>query len=189
MTLAEIPLDKSLYLFELDDVLFPKRDYLLQVYYLFGSFYEFTEGSFRASDMAEFMKKIYDHHGEEAVFPAAKVMFDIDEKYEENFHRLRANAQLPLKLLLGQPIAGLLIKLIEQKKQIAILTKGNPVEQLNKLKFLDWGAAESIKQALKVYFVDELEFKSFVPIDYIASEYSLNTEDILFVDELLISGE
>lgn len=182
MKLKDIPFDRSLYLFELDDVLFSRRDYLLQVYYLFGSFYEFAEGTVKANDMAEFMKKVYDHHGEEAVFPAAKVLFGIDDKYESNLQRLQANAQLPLKLLLPEAQADLLLRLAEQNKQIAVLTKGNPVEQLNKLKFIDWGSADSIKHTLKVFFVDELEFKSFVPIDYIASEYSLPTEQIFIVD-------
>jgi len=30
------PEDKKVYVFELDDVVFPKKDYLLQVYYLFA---------------------------------------------------------------------------------------------------------------------------------------------------------
>ncbi|MBL1411335.1 HAD family hydrolase [Sphingobacterium faecale] len=183
MKLSEISFDKVLYLFELDDVLFSRRDYLLQVYYLFGSFYEFTEGAARASDMAEFMKKVYDYHGEEAVFPAAKLMFGIDDKYEVNLQRLQANAQLPLKLILPEAQADLLVRLVGEKKQVAVLTKGNPVEQLNKLKFLQWGKADSIKHLLKVFFVDELEFKSLVPIDYIASEYGIDKEDVVFVDE------
>lgn len=185
MKLNDIPLDQSLYLFELDDVLFSRRDYLLQVYYLFGSFYEFTEGTVKANDIAEFMKKVYDHHGEDAVFPATKVLFDIDDKYEANLQRLQANAQLPLKLILPEERADLLLRLTDQNKQIAILTKGNPVEQLNKLKFIDWGSADSIKHTLKVFFVDELEFKSFVPIDYIASEYSLPKEQICIIDAIL----
>lgn len=184
MMLSDIPQDKSLFLFELDDVLFSKRDYLLQVYYLFGSFYEFTEASVQAAEMAEFMKKIYDHHGETAVFPATQLMFGIDEKYEDNLHRLKANAQLPLKLLIAESVAALLMKLMEDGKQIAILTKGNPVEQLNKLKFLDWGIADKVKDKLKVYFVDELEFKSFNPIDYIASEYDVEKDQIFIVDQI-----
>lgn len=185
MRLSEVPFNKALYLFELDDVLFSKREYLLQVYYLFGSFYEFTEGTVTANDMAEFMKKVYDHHGEDAVFPATKMMYGIDDKYEANFQRLQANAQLPLKLILPEAQAELLVRLANQDKQIAVLTKGNPVEQLNKLKFLDWGSADSIKHSLKVFFVDELEFKSFVPIDYIASEFGLEKDQIFSVNTLV----
>lgn len=183
MRFQDISLDKSLYLFELDNILFAKRDYLLQVYYLFGSFYEFSEGSVKANDIAEFMKKIYEHHGEDSVFAATKLMFSIDDKYEDNFNRLQANAQLPLKLMLFPEAEELLANLLNQGKQVAILTKGNPVEQLNKLKFMDWGSIHNIKNNLKVYFIDELEFKSFVPIDYIAEAYSLNSEDVLFVNE------
>lgn len=185
MKLSEIPLDKSLYIFELDDVLFSKREYLLQVYYLFGSFYEFTEGTVKANDMAEFMKKVYDHHGEEAVFPAARILYGIDDKYEDNFQRLRANAQLPLKLLMPDLVGEFLKRLVKLKKQVVILTEGNPVEQLNKLKYLDWGAADSVRNKVNVYFVDELQFRSFVPIDYIASEYGLEKDQILIINEIM----
>ncbi|TDQ82801.1 HAD family hydrolase [Sphingobacterium yanglingense] len=185
MKLDELSLDKSLYLFELDDVLFSKREYLLQVYYLFGSFYEFTEGTVKASEMAEFMKKVYDHHGEAAVFPATQTMYGIDSKYEDNFNRLIANAQIPLRLLVLEPVAKLLLRLVEGEKQIAVLTKGNPVEQLNKLRFIDWGEADKVKESLKVYFIDELEFKSFNPIDYIAEEYHLPKDQILIINELV----
>ncbi|ERJ58272.1 hypothetical protein [Sphingobacterium paucimobilis] len=185
MKLTDITLEKSLYLFEIDDVLFSTRDYLLQVYYLFGSFYEFTEGIAKANEMAEFMKKVHDHHGAEAVFPAAQVMFGIDGKYEENFNRLKANAQIPLKLLILEPVAQLLLQLEDKGKHIAILTKGNPVEQLNKLKFLDWGMADRVKEKLRVYFVDELEFKSFDPIDYIADEYHLPIDQVLRINEII----
>lgn len=182
MRLQDISFDKSLYLFELDNILFDKRDYLLQVYYLFGSFYEFSEGSVKANDMATFMKKIYEHHGEDSVFVSTKLMFGIDDKYEDNFNRLQANAQLPLKLMLLPEAEELLDNLSKLGKQIAILTKGNPVEQLNKLKFMDWGSIRGIESKLKIYFIDELEFKSFDPIEYIAEAYGLNKEDILFID-------
>ncbi|MFD2552958.1 HAD family hydrolase [Sphingobacterium tabacisoli] len=185
MKLSELSLDKSLYLFELDDVLFSKREYLLQVYYLFGSFYEFTEGSVKASEMAGFMKKVYDHHGETAVFPAIQTLYGIDSKYEDNFNRLIANAQIPLRLLIPHPVTELLLRLVEGQKQIAILTKGNPVEQLNKLRFIEWGESDKVKESLKVYFVDELEFKSFNPIDYIAEEYRLPKDQILIINEII----
>ncbi len=185
MKLSELALDRSLYLFELDDVLFSKREYLLQVYYLFGSFYEFTEGTVKASEMAEFMKKVYDHHGEAAVFPATQTLYGIDSKYEDNFNRLIANAQIPLRLLIPDPVTELLSRLVEGQKQIAILTKGNPVEQLNKLRFIAWGEADKVKESLKVYFVDELEFKSFNPIDYIAEEYRLPKDQILIINEII----
>lgn len=180
--IGEIALDKEVYAFELDDVLFPKQDYLLQVYYLFGSFYEFTEGTVKANDLANFMKKVYLYHGEEKVFDATKEVFGIDEKYGENLERLKANAQLPLRLELFTNVKAELKKLFDANKQVAILTKGNPVEQLNKLKFIDWDILTPYKEQIKIYFVDELLHQKIDIIPYLAQEFSVLEDSVLVLD-------
>ena len=179
--IAEIALDKAVYAFELDEVLFPKQDYLLQVYYLFGSFYEFTEGTVKANDLANFMKKVYLFHGEEKVFDAAKEVFGIDEKYRENLERLKANAQLPLRLELFDNVKELLLTLFKATKNVVILTKGNPVEQLNKLKFVDWTGLENYKDKIKIYFVDELLHQKIDVIPYLAKEFNVLEDKVLVV--------
>ena len=118
MEIKNIQLDKSVYLFETDDVLISREEYILQVYYLFGTFYEFTEGTATANDIAQFMKKVRQYHGEDKVFDAAKEIFGIDEKYKENFERLQANAQIPLRLTLLPEMEQLLVNL---EKEILFL--------------------------------------------------------------------
>jgi FMN phosphatase YigB (HAD superfamily) len=181
MKVEDIVLDKQLYAFELDDILFPRQDYLLQVYYLFGSFYEFTEGTTKASELANFMKKVYQFHGEEKVFDTAKEVFGIDEKYRENLERLQANAQIPLRLEIYPDKLSLLKQLFESEKNIAILTKGNPVEQINKLKFLDWGELAPFKHQVRVFFVDELRYQKIEIIPYLAGEYNISEDNILLI--------
>lgn len=177
-----VGLDKSLYVFELDDVLFPKQDYLLQVYYLFGSFYEFTEGTVKANELAHLMKKVYLHHGEDQVFDAIKEIYHIEEKYRENLGRLQANAQLPLKLELFDNTKTLLQELFVQQKKVAILTKGNPVEQLNKLKFIDWKELSAYKDQIKIYFLDELLHQNIDVNAYFASDFGISVEDMLVIN-------
>lgn len=179
--LKNIPTDRKLYAFELDDILYPYQDYILQIYYLFGSFYEFTEGTVKANDLAHFMKKVYMHHGEDMVFDAAKEVYGIDEKYKENLERLKANGILPLRLELYEEAKQLLLSLLEKGKQICVLTKGNPVEQLNKLKFFEWGALEQYRKSIKIYFVDELLHQQIDIIPYLAEEFTVNEEDIFVV--------
>lgn len=180
--LGNINLEKCLFLFEIDNVLIQKRDYLVQVYYLFGSFYEYTEGTHTANTIAQFMTKIYDVHGEDAVFSATKTMFNIDEKYEINYNRLLANAQIPIKLDLRDSTKQLLNKLIKGKKNIAILTKGNPIEQLNKIKFINWGDLSDIKNILKIYFKDELDFRGIEPIEFISKEFEIDQSDVEYIN-------
>lgn len=178
IVLDDIPVDKTVYCFELDDVLYPKRDYLLQVYYLFAHFVAFSEGLSSTEEMTEFMKNTYMHQGEERVFPLLKETFGVKSTYEENFWRLQTNAQLPLKLLLFDETEKILLSLQQSKKKITILTKGNPAEQLNKLKHIDWGKFETYKNLLRVYFIDELKFRGIDPIDYIAQDYEVPVSQI-----------
>lgn len=178
---STIPLDKEVYCFELDNVLYPEQDYMLQVYYLFAQFIEFSEGFPPANDLALFMKNVYANKGKDAVFSLASETFGFGVKYEENLQRLEANAQLPLKLVIFKEVDVFLHLLFEKGKKIAILTQGNPVEQLNKLKHIDWGRLEAYRNSLRVYFVDELVYRNYEPIDYIAEDYKVTKDRIHFI--------
>ncbi|WP_240894451.1 HAD family hydrolase [Parapedobacter sp. SGR-10] len=183
INIQAIPLDKEVYCFELDDVLYPKQDYLLQVYYLFAQFIEFTEGSPHASELTAFMKNTYLHQGEDAMFSLVQQTFGLDEKYKENLERLKVNAHLPLKLLLFKEVEDFLNLLFAKEKKITILTGGNPVEQLNKLKHVDWGTLESHKNSLRVYFIDELVYRNYEPIKFIANEFGIDTKEIHLIQK------
>src|SRR5690606_36088887 len=89
----------SAYDFENTDELYPKQDYLLQVYYLFANFVEYTEGRSLAKDMIGFMQETLETLGEEKVLAETFAHFGLPDSYLENFERLKANAHLPLKLI------------------------------------------------------------------------------------------
>ncbi|MBO9675793.1 MAG: HAD hydrolase-like protein [Sphingobacteriaceae bacterium] len=144
--------DKQIVIFELDDVLFPEKDYLLQVYYLFAQFIEYTE-QINAQSILGFMRTEYENNGVEKLFEKTAGQFGIDTKYEHNFNLLHQNARLPLKLLLYKNMLEFMQELVVDRKQIVIVTAGNPEQQLNKIKQTEWNGLE---QYLKVYFVDEL---------------------------------
>lgn len=173
------PEEKKVYVFELDDVLFPKKDYLLQVYYLFANFIEFTETFPPQADLVNFMKNHLENQGEESLFEHAQSTFGFDMKYKEHFERLHVNAVLPLKLNLFDHIVTLFAQLSAEGKGICVLTKGNPLEQLNKVKFVDWG---EFSNRVKIYFRDELAFRQINPTQFLAEEFAVDTAAIQFVD-------
>jgi len=152
MDTAQYVKDKQLLIFELDNVLYPEKDYLLQVYYLFAQFIEYTEQK-NAQPILEFMRNEYENNGTGKLFEKTANQFGIDTKYEYNFNLLHQNARLPLKLLLFKNMLGFLQELVVNWKQIAIVTAGNPEQQLNKIKQTEWNGLE---QYLTVYFVEEL---------------------------------
>ncbi|WP_166335429.1 HAD family hydrolase [Sphingobacterium chungjuense] len=170
--------DKQLYLFEVDDVLYPKRDYVLQIYYLFGQFVEFTESKPIAAAITQFMKERFEADNITGLLQATQKEFDLLEDYAENFERLQANAHLPLKLLLFEETKDTFQTLTQLGKKIAILTAGNPVLQLNKLKHVDWAGWD---RQIKIFFTDELVFRNLDPFSYIASEYGLDKAAIEYI--------
>lgn len=170
---------KRAFVFELDDVLYPERDYLLQVYYLFSNFIEFTEGFPQATDLIEFFKKAYLHHGDSGIFDRAKEAFGISEKYRENFDRLYHTARLPLKLLLFSNMLTLLQEIVVDRKDIFIITNGKPEVQINKIMQTEWNGLEKY---LKVYYAQEINPKPESDVlSYILKEHNLLRQDFLII--------
>ncbi|NQD69160.1 HAD family hydrolase [Sphingobacterium shayense] len=179
--------DPAIYAFEIDDVLYQKRDYILQVFYLFANFLDYTEGTSQASALVEYMKKRYEENGpldDIVVVTETLAHFGLSDSFLDNYQRLRANATLPLKLYLKPSTKALFKTILAGDKAITILTDGNPVEQLNKLKHIDWEEFSFYLPSLKVYFIQELTFRNINPIDYIGQEYNVRTADIRVIRQL-----
>ena len=191
MTYTELDSSKKAFIFELDNVLYPEKDYDLQVYYLFAGFLEFQETFPPANDLIQFMKKVYENHGPEKIFDKAKEVYGLDEKYRENFKRLHLEAKLPLKLLLFQNMLSLLQEMVVDRKLVFIVTSGNPARQLNKIKQTEWHGLEKF---LKVYFADEISPKPNPQVlQQLMQENSLNPSDLLIIgssstDEIFASA-
>lgn len=172
------PIKKAV-IFELDDVLFPKKDYDLQVYYLFANFIEYLETFPSAQDMLDFMTKRYEAHGNTNMFDEVAKTFGIDVKFKENLALLFTNAKLPLKLLMYKESLDLLQELVVNRTDIYILTAGTPEQQLNKIKQTEWNGLEKY---LKVYFIDEFPaVSSSNALTHLLNENNLAKEDVLIV--------
>jgi FMN phosphatase YigB (HAD superfamily) len=175
---ADLDPHKKAFVFELDNVLFPKQDYLFQVYYLFAAFIEHTE-QWKSKQIITSMIEAYHKHGEDAVFDAVKTAFSLEPKYQENFDRLLNTARLPLKLLLYQQMLELLQQIVVDRKQIFILTNGNPQQQLNKIKQVDWNGLENY---LVCYFAEEIKPKPEPDaLHQILTEHSLQRRDLIMI--------
>ena len=180
LTYRDLDPSKKAFIFELDNVLYPEQDYLLQVYYLFANFIEFTEGFPPAPDLTEFCKNAYLNHGDEDIFDRIKQAFGIDDKYRENFTRLYTTARLPLKLILYPNVLSLLQEIIVDRKAIIILTNGIPEIQINKIMQTEWNGLEKY---LKVYYVQEIVTKlASDPITYILEKEDLQNQDVSIIN-------
>lgn len=169
---------KKAFVFGLDDVLYPKKDYLLQVYYLFSEFMAYTE-QLDSGAMIAFMQNEYLVNGTDAVFDKTAAQFGIDVKYRHNFELLHENARLPLKLLLYKQVLDFMQEIVVERKQIFILADGMPAAEINKIKQVEWNGLE---QYLKVYFTAEFEPKpSPSSIDFISGQNGLAKDDMAII--------
>ncbi len=169
---------KKAVFFGLDNVIYPEKDYLLQVYYLFSEFISYSE-QMDAKEILAYMTDEYRVHGEVNIFYKTADKFNIPLKYFSNFILLHQTARLPLKLLLYQQIFSFLQELVVERIAIFLLVDGKPEEQINKIKQLEWNGLE---QYLKVYFTAEFEAKpSTKSLEFIINEHQFKKEEILIV--------
>lgn len=153
MTTDKYLAEKQFFIFELDNVIYPEKDYLLQVYYLFAQFIEYGE-QLSAADILGYMQEVYLEDGREGIFEKTAAKFNIPEKYKVNFDMLLHSVRLPLKLLVFDEVLKFLQAIVLERKQIFLLVTGNPAMQLNKIKQTEWNGLEKY---LTVFFTEEFE--------------------------------
>jgi phosphoglycolate phosphatase-like HAD superfamily hydrolase len=166
------------FIFELDNVLYPEKDFLYQVYYLFAGYLEYTE-LLDAKVLVKLMTETWEKDGADAVFDELQRKFKLDEKYRFNFEHLHTAAQLPLKLLLFPDMLALLQDIVVDRKKIFIVTNGNPVQQLNKIKQTDW---QGLEPYLTCYFADEVSPKPEPDMIYqLMKDHDLQRRNMLMI--------
>lgn len=180
---------KQVFVLGLDDVIYPKRDFTLQVYYLFAQFVEFTAHQPAAPELLAVMKATYEQKGAPSVFEETVKKYPEIAPFKENFDRLEHQARLPLKLILNPNLAEFLQKAKQENKIIAILTAGDPLMQLNKIRQVEW---DGLDEVLKVYFEDELSFRGIAPLSYLLDEFVAQPNEVLYIGHsasILIEAE
>jgi phosphoglycolate phosphatase-like HAD superfamily hydrolase len=176
LTYADLNPDKKAVIFELDGVLYPERDFYLQIYYLFAHFVEYMETVPPADDLLQFLQTAYAHHGHEGIFERAVDAFGLHNKYRENLERLELTAQLPLKLELPEAMRVLLQDIVAGGKQLFIWTKGDAEGQLNKIRQTDW---QGLAQHLRVYF--DAEYPDGDALAVLLKENGLGAASVVMV--------
>ena len=178
MKYSDIDSGKTAFIFELDNVLYPEKDYLFQVYYLFASLLEYTE-LIDAKQTTNILTNAYIEIGKEFVFDRLKEKLNISGKFRYNLDNLLITAKLPLKLLLYSNMLALLQDIIIDRKKIFIVTNGNPEQQVNKIKQTEW---HGLEKYLTCYFAEETLAKPEPDvIDQLLDEHNLQRRDVVII--------
>jgi len=171
---------KQAFIFGLDDVLYPVKDYQLQVYYLFAQFIEYGE-QIDAQEVILFMNETYLAEGIVDIFAKTAAKFELPQKYVINFDLLQQKAKLPLKLLLFAPVLDFLKEVHAAGKSIFLLVEGDPVQQLNKIRQIEWNGLEKF---LTVYFSAETgTFQQ--TLEMIITKHDLKRKEVLVIGKTL----
>lgn len=179
LTYNQIDPKKKAFIFELDNVLYPERDYQLQVYYLFAHIIEYLETTPSGNELTEFMKTVYAHHGPEQVFDRAREAFGLDQKYRQNFEQLLQTAKLPLKLLLFREILAFLQEIVVDRKKLFLVTGGDRTRQLNKIRQIEWNG---IEKYFTMYFTEESAPKpETASLEIILKDHGLLRRDLVII--------
>ncbi|MHA4895272.1 HAD hydrolase-like protein [Pedobacter sp. PWIIR3] len=166
------------FIFGFDDILYPEKDFLLQVYYLFANFIEYSE-QIPANDVLQYMKADYEQNGHDGIFGRTAEKWGIPVKYQLNFNLLQAGARLPLKLEMFPQMLSLLNEIKRDNKSIFLLVNGNPEQQLNKIRQTNW---EGLAENLVVYFTEESKEQSISSgLFDIIKKHKLDSKHAVFV--------
>lgn len=171
---------KQAFIFDLDNTLYPEKDYLYQIYYMIGQFIEYQE-TFDHDKITKFLIDEFEQNGRKNLFNKLIERFGLSEEYMENFLRLMRTGRLPLRLMLYKEIEILLNELVDLDKKIFILTNGNPEQQYNKIIQIDWNG---LQQYIKCYFANEIKPKPAPDAMLkIIEEHELNKDEIIFIGD------
>lgn len=174
---------KKAFVFELDDVIYPEKDYLLQIYYLFAQFMEYGS-QMDAGAMVKSMQETYFSEGSDAVFEKTARLFNISAQYQVNFDMLLHSGRLPLKLLIFNKMLKFMQDIVVERKQLFIFTNGAPAKQLNKIKQIEWNGLEDY---LEVHFAMESAAKpSAKGLQLIMEKHKLKKTEVLLIGKLEI---
>lgn len=178
MKYTDIDPRKTAYIFELDNVLYPEKDYLFQVYYLFAGYLEYID-LIDEKEAVNLMVNTFNEKGKDAVFAALKQKYSLNDNYQIHFDFVMETAKLPLKLLLYQNMLQLMQDIIVDRKKLFIVTNGAPKQQLNKIKQTEWHGLENY---LICYFADEVAAKPEPDVIHnILHDHNLQRRDIVMI--------
>jgi FMN phosphatase YigB (HAD superfamily) len=179
ITYSDIDARKKAFIFELDDVLYPAKDYYFQIYYLFANLLEYTELN-SAAKTTDLMINTYTQKGEGEVFNTIAAELNVDEKYRQNLEIMLLTSRLPLKLLLYKNMLSFMQEVVLDRKKLFIVTNGNPQQQLNKLRQVEWHGLEPY---LTCYFADESIPKPEPDVLHLLmKEHNLERRDLIMIE-------
>lgn len=171
----------SLFIFDLDNTIYKEEDYLFQAYLAIAEKFSASISSVGKEQLFGEMKDLYEKQGREKLF----------DKFLATFNLPAGNLIQCLEILRSfkptQPIEieknakHILLSLKERKKKIFVLTNGNPDQQKNKIRNLNW---EGLDKYINFVYANEIEPKpSSAGVFYILKNSGIGKNKAVFIGD------
>ncbi len=211
---SEILSNYDTIIFDLDDTLYPEISYLIPAFKAISKEIE-AEYTVNAAEVASFLINTFEKKGRSMLFNKCFNHFLKSENEAENerkndeqviarheategvyfedmpiakyLHILRT-VKIAEKIALFPYAYRLIPQLLAEKKQIFVLTNGNPKQQRNKIAHLDW---QNLDAQITFVFANEFAPKPSPSVfsDFLVPNFHLKTKKTLFIGDAETDAE
>lgn len=188
-------------IFDLDDTLYPEIEYLTPAFKAISVEFE-AKYAVNALEVERFLIQTFENEGRSMLFNKCfnyflKTENEVGNEAENGFYteglyfedmpihtylQILRTVKVAQKIPLFPYVYRLIPQLIAEKKQIFVLTNGNPTQQRNKIAHLDW---QNLDTHITFVFANEFAPKpsSRVFSDFLEPNFHLKTKQTLFIGD------
>lgn len=188
-------------IFDLDDTLYPEIEYLKPAFKAISEAFE-AEYAINALKIEQFLIRTFEHEGRQMLFNKCFNHFlktdnktESEGKNEENtegvyfedmpiteYLQILRTVKIAQKIALFPYVYDFIPQLVAEKKQIFVLTNGNPKQQRNKIAHLDW---QHLDAHITFVFANEYAPKPSAKVfsDFLEPNFHLKNKKTLFIGD------
>lgn len=170
------------FLFDLDDTLYPEFEYLDEAYLNISKFLE-TKTSIKYNKIYDFLIFNFNNTGRELLFDKMFFHFKIDPNFINDVLTILRTFVPKKKIALYPNIYKKLAEIINNSKQVFVVTNGNIIQQKNKVNNIEWNLLD---KRLTFIYANEYEKKpSNLSFIHIKNKYLITNESSIMIGDSL----
>jgi phosphoglycolate phosphatase-like HAD superfamily hydrolase len=190
-------------IFDLDGTLYPEINYLTPAFKAISEAFE-AKYAVNALEIEQFLIRTFEKEGRSMLFNKCFNHFlktENDAENDENteggyfydmpiahYLDILRTVKIAQKIALFPYVYRLIPQLVAEKKQIFVLTNGNPKQQRNKIAHLDW---QNLDKHITFVFANEFAPKPSPTVfsDFLEPNFHLKTKKTLFIGDAETDAE
>jgi len=173
--------DFSLFIFDLDNTIYNEEDYLFQAYVAICESFGKKVTGLDKKDLLRIIMDIYRKEGREKLFDKFLLKAGMDINYLNECLEILRTFHPVRRMKMHQKAENILSTLIKKNKKIFVLTNGNPVQQRNKIRYINWKGRD---EKITFVFADEIEPKpSSAGIRHIQEMTGIANDKMVFIGD------